>query len=610
MIENSSPLQPSARAAGRQDGANCPAARRNELADMPAAGQLHRYVAPVLHTATCLSVLERLFAHAELAAIPVVDEGNTPFALIERHAFIEFFGRAFARELYSKKTLQQLATLAPVIDCQPLRIDVATHIDDIAQILIDAGLQRMTSGFIVTADTSYVGLANAHDLLHQITQRKQSELYYLAHYDALTQIPNRMLLTDRLQQACRESARNGAVIGLMFVDLDRFKQVNDSMGHGFGDCLLRAVAARLQNCVRACDTVARLGGDEFAILLDGIDDPATASLLGQRVLDAMQAPFTVLERELFITASIGLALYPQDDGNCENLLAKADAAMYDAKSNGRNTFRQYAPGLSMYSVERLSLETDLRHALDNSELVLHYQPQICLASGQVVGVEALVRWQHPTRGLLPPIHFIAIAEESGLIVAIGYWVLREACRQQVEWRRQGLAPLRMSVNISAVQFQQSDFSARVQQVLLETGIDPGHVELELTESIVMHHAAAVLGTLNALKSIGLQLAIDDFGTGFSSLSYLRRFPVDRLKIDQSFIRDIEKLPVNESIVRAIAALAKSLSLEIVAEGTETQSELTFVKACGCDEAQGYFYSRPLPPTELLNWLALPRLHTE
>jgi EAL domain-containing protein (putative c-di-GMP-specific phosphodiesterase class I) len=337
--------------------------------------------------------------------------------------------------------------------------------------------------------------------------------------------------------------------------------------------------------------------------MDGLGHTDAAHQLGERVLAAMQMPFVIQGRELFITASIGLALYPFDDDNCENLLAKADAAMYDAKANGRNAFRHYAPGLSIYSAERLSLETELRYALDNNELVLHYQPQICLANGRVVGVEALVRWQHPTRGLLAPIHFIGIAEESGLIVGIGYWVLREACRQQQEWVRHGLAPLRMSVNISAVQFQQPDFSMRVQQVLRETGIDAAHVELELTESIVMHHAAAVLGTLNTLKGLGLRLAIDDFGTGFSSLSYLRRFPVDRLKIDQSFIRDIEKLPVNESIVRAIAALAKSLSLEIVAEGTETQTELSLVKAVGCHEAQGYFYSKPLPAPALVQWLA-------
>jgi diguanylate cyclase (GGDEF)-like protein len=580
--------------------------RRHELPDVPSASQLYRYVEPILNTAFCVNVLDRLFEDAALSAIPIVDAANTPYALIERHAFIEFFGRPFARELYAKKTLEQLTMIATAIDAQPIVVDIATTIDDVAQILIAAGLQRMSSGFIVTAEGKYTGIANAHDLLHQITQRKQSELYYLAHYDPLTQIPNRMLLNDRLQQACLESARSGGLVGLMFVDLDRFKQVNDSMGHYFGDCLLRAVAERLQSCVRKCDTVARLGGDEFAILMDGLEHAQAAHGLGQRVLDAMQLPFTIMERELFVTASIGIALYPDDDADAGNLLAKADAAMYTAKSNGRNTFRHYAPGQSIYSADRLSLETDLRHALTNNELVLFYQPQICLSSGGVVGVEALVRWQHPTRGLLAPLHFIAIAEESGLIVNIGYWILREACRQQMEWVEQGHAPLRMSVNISAVQFQQLDFSARVRGVLAETGIDPAYVELELTESIVMHHAAAVLGTLNELKTIGLQLAIDDFGTGFSSLSYLRRFPVDRLKIDQSFIRDIEKLPVNESIVRAIAALAKSLSLEIVAEGTETQTELAFVKACGCDEAQGYFYSRPLPPAALLSWLATPR----
>jgi diguanylate cyclase (GGDEF)-like protein len=597
------------RAVGARDTALQAQARPHwpELPEAPAAAQLHRHVVPASLSEPCSRVLDRLFAEPELAAIPVVDAYSQPVALIERHAFIEFFGRAFARELYSKKTIEQLCAGVGPIDIQPLRIDAATSIDDIARILIDAGLQRMTSGFIVTAGGEYLGLANAHDLLQQITQRKQAELYHLAHYDALTNIPNRMLFTDRLQQACRESKRSGAPIGLMFVDLDRFKQVNDSMGHYFGDCLLRAVAERLQNCVRGCDTVARLGGDEFAILLDGIEHPDAARQLGERVLAAMQTPFVIHDRELFTTASIGLALYPFDDDNCENLLAKADAAMYSAKANGRNAFRPYAPGLSIYSEEHLSLETDLRYALDNEELVLHYQPQICLATGRVVGVEALVRWQHPLRGLLAPIHFIGLAEESGLIINIGYWVLREACRQQREWIANGVPPLRMSVNISAVQFQQVDFSARVQQVLQETGIDPAHLELELTESIVMHHAAAVLGTLKALKELGLRLAIDDFGTGFSSLSYLRRFPVDRLKIDQSFIRDIEKLPVNESIVRAIAALAKSLSLEIVAEGTETQSELSFVKEVGCHEAQGYFYSKPLPAPALLEWLERPAL---
>ena len=575
--------------------------RRIELQAAPSAAHLHRYVIPLSHTELCLVVLDRLLEDTALLAIPVIDTVNAPFALIERHSFIEYFSRPFARELFGKMSLAVMASNTSVVDCQPIVVDVSTPIDDIAQILIAAGLQRMNSGFIVTAEDQYVGVANAHDLLHQITQRKQSELYYLAHYDQLTQLANRMLLTDRLQQACRESVRSGEIVGLMFIDLDRFKQVNDSMGHRFGDCLLRAVAERLQSCVRECDTVARLGGDEFAILMDGIDGAHGANCLGQRVIDTMQQPFLIMDMELFITASIGIALYPSDGTDASNLLAKADAAMYAAKSSGRNALRNYAPDLSMYSVDRMSLETDLRHALLNSELVLHYQPQICLASGKVVGVEALVRWKHPTRGLLAPAHFIDIAEESGLIINMGYWVLREACKQQMIWVQQGLKSLRMSINISAVQFQQADFSERVENILIETGIDPIHVELEMTESIVMQNAAAVLSTLNTLKKLGLQLAIDDFGTGFSSLSYLRRFPVDRLKIDQSFIRDIEKHPVNESIVRAIVALAKSLSLELIAEGAETKSELEFVKGCGCNEAQGYIYSRPLPSGEFQEW---------
>ena len=603
-MNNHSPSKQSpTTAADALDLARSTQKRSNELPDAPSAGQLHRYTAPALYTSPSSDVLNRFFKDASLNAVPAVDIKNRPCALIERHSFIEFFSRPFSRELYAKKTIEELAEVTSAIDCQPMIVDASTTIDDIAQILIAAGLQRMGSGFIVTVEGVYVGVANAHDLLHQLTQRKQSELYHLAHFDQLTQLPNRMVLKDRLEHACRESTRSGALVGLMFVDLDRFKQVNDTMGHSFGDCLLRAVAERIQACMRDCDTAARLGGDEFAVLLEGLKDTQSADCIAQRILDAMQLPFVIMGRELFTTASIGVAFFPSDDTDIENLLAKADAAMYSAKSSGRNTFRHYAPGLAMYSVERLSIETDLRRALVNNELVLHYQPQICLATGQVVGVEALVRWQHPTRGLLAPIHFISIAEESGLIVNIGYWILREACQQQMDWVRQGHASLRMSVNISAVQFEQADFSDCVRRVLQETGINPQHLELEMTESMVMHHAGAVLNTLNTLKGLGLQLAIDDFGTGFSSLSYLRRFPVDRLKIDQSFIRDIEKQPVNESIVRAISALAKSLSLEIVAEGTETQAELTFVESCGCDEAQGYFYSRPLPPSELLCWLA-------
>jgi EAL domain-containing protein (putative c-di-GMP-specific phosphodiesterase class I) len=307
-------------------------------------------------------------------------------------------------------------------------------------------------------------------------------------------------------------------------------------------------------------------------------------------------------RELVVTLSIGIAIYPRDDTDVGVLLSKADAAMYEVKANGRNGFRTYIPGLSMYSLEHMSLESDLRNALDNGELVLHYQPQISLLNDQVVGVEALVRWQHPKLGMISPTHFIPIAEESGQIIAIGKWILREACLQHRQWIEQRLPALRMAVNISALQFRQADFSREVRKIIEETGMDPYFIELELTESIVMQDVGTVLDTLQDLKRLGVRLAIDDFGTGFSSLSYLRRFPIDRLKIDQSFVRGIEQMPVNESIVRAIAALAQSLSLEITAEGTETEAELALVRACKCNEAQGYRYARPLAAAEFLEWL--------
>jgi len=568
----------------------------------PTVAQLHRYVPPVAETTHCVDVLDAFLDDRQIYALPVTDASNRPVALIERHAFIEFFSRRFVPEVHGRKSIVQLIESMPEVGRTPLVVGADTSIDDVARIIIDMGMQHMVSGFIVTENDCYAGIANGHDLLNEITQRKQAELYYLAHYDALTGVPNRMLFNDRLSQACREAARKGTQVGLMYVDLDRFKQVNDSMGHSLGDLLLCAVAERLQGCARDCDTVARLGGDEFAVLMDDLGEPGAAEVVARRVVEAMQLPFTLMEHELFITASIGIAIYPRDDVDVGGLLAKADAAMFELKRNGRNGYRHYSPGLSMYSLDRLSLETDLRNAIEGNEFVLHYQPQVSLATGRTIGVEALIRWRHPKRGLVSPAQFIEIAEESGLIVRIGEWVLREACRQLREWRDAGLPPLRMAVNVSSLQFQQENFCHTVRTIIEEAGIDPALIELELTESIVMHHAASVLGTLERLKKVGVMLAIDDFGTGFSSLSYLRRFPIDRLKIDQSFVRDIERMPVNESIVRAIAALAQSLSLEIVAEGTETEAELAVLKTCHCDEAQGYHFMRPAPAGEFVSWL--------
>lgn len=411
-----------------------------------------------------------------------------------------------------------------------------------------------------------------------------------------------MLMNDRLHMACREAKRNGTQVGLMFVDLDRFKQINDTMGHGFGDLLLQAVAERLESCIRCNDTVARLGGDEFAVLLVNMPNAREAEITARRIVDYFRLPFSILEREIFITASLGIAIYPVDEEESSNLLAKADAAMYEAKQSGRNAFRTYAPGLAMGLMDHLSLESDLRHAIARHELVLHYQPQVSVASGKTIGVEALIRWQHPQRGLLSPAAFIRIAEESGLIIDIGNWVLREACRQQRAWALSHNPPLRMAINISAVQFRRKNFTENVRRIIQETGIDPCYIELELTENNAMHHADDVLNTLRELKRIGVKLAIDDFGTGFSNLSYLQRFPIDRLKIDQSFIRGIENLPANKSIVQAIVSLAKSLSLETVAEGVETAAEFELTSASGCDEIQGYFHARPMPAEDLLVWL--------
>jgi len=572
------------------------------MQEAPSVRPLHQMLPATTYGTSCSDILNLFLQDVSLYAIPVISSLGIPCALVERHSFIEYFSRPYSIDIFGKKPLSQLTEIETIVNRKPVVVDADTSIDDVAAIIIAAGMQHMVSGFIVTEHGKYLGVANGHGLLNHITQRKQSELYYLAHYDQLTRIPNRMLFNDRLQMACRESRRSGTLVGLMFVDLDRFKQINDTMGHSFGDLLLRAVAERLEYCIRGNDTVARLGGDEFAILLQNLQNAGDAQLTAQRVVDHFRLPFQILEREIFITASLGIAIYPRDEDDSDNLLAKADAAMYEAKQSGRNAFREYAPGLSMHSMDHLSLEADLRQAVANNELVLHFQPQVNVATGKIIGVEALIRWQHPTRGLLPPSAFIGIAEDSGLIIDIGNWVLREACQQQRAWALCHVPPLRMAINISAVQFRRANFTKIVRGIIEECGIDPNFLELELTESIAMHDADNVLNTLHELKQIGVKLAIDDFGTGFSNLSYLQRFPIDRLKIDQSFVRGIENMPANKSIVQAIVSLARSLSLETVAEGVESAIEYAHTSACACDEIQGFFHARPMPADELLIWL--------
>ncbi len=577
--------------------------------ECPTVAQVYRSVPPLPIEETCQTVLARFFTDAALYALPVVDARQVPVALIERQQYVEYFGKPFSHELYGRRSIAQFMRLVPrIVNEDPIVVSASTSIDDIATIIIDRGMQHMVSGFIVAADGRYAGIANGHDLLNEITQRKQAELYYLAHYDQLTGLPNRMLFADRLDQACREAGRRKSLVALMFIDLDRFKQVNDSLGHSAGDQLLRDVAQRLGNSARDCDTVARLGGDEFAIIAEDLHEGEDAERLAERIVVALRGPFNLMGQEVCISASVGIAIYPRDDAEVSGLLAKSDAAMFEKKRNGRNGFRRYTEGLHIGSIDRLALETDLRRAVEQGEFALHFQPQINLATGQVIGVEALVRWRHPVRGLLSPGQFIEIAEETGLIVPLGLWVLRQACLQARVWAEAGAPRLRVSINVSAMQFREPGFCRSVENVVKEAGIDPACIELELTESIVMHHGGEVQLTLEKLKGIGVHLAIDDFGTGFSSLSYLRRFPIDRLKIDQSFTRDIDRTPVNESIVRAVVALARSLSLDLTAEGAETEAEVAALRACGCNEAQGYFFLRPSTAESFMAWLKQRQNH--
>jgi diguanylate cyclase (GGDEF)-like protein len=568
----------------------------NKNDENPTVIRLLKYTPPVEESVSCLEVLELFQENSGIFAIPVVNRDNIPSGIVDRHSFVESFIKPYTREIYGKKKISGFMNKSPIV------VDNETSIDDIARIIIDAGMQHMVSGFIATENGQYIGIANGHDLLNEITQRKQANLFYLAHFDQLTKLPNRVLFLDRLAMAIIESGRQKTQIGLLFIDLDNFKHFNDSMGHGFGDKLLSAVATRLASCARECDTVARLSGDEFTIMMENVNSQGDLDILCNRILEAMKQPLQIMGREVFITASIGTAMCPGDDDEPTGLLVKADAAMYEAKRSGRNTFRHYTSGMNLYSFDRMSLETDLRMALERDEFELYYQPQVALDTGKIVGNEALIRWRHPDRGLLFPIHFIEIAEETGLIVPIGKWVLEEACRQHMTWIENGLEPMCMSVNISAMQFYQTDFCEMVRSIIAETGIHPMLLELELTESLCMHDVDSVLKKLHELHDFGVKLAIDDFGTGYSNLSYLRRFPIDRLKVDQSFIRHIEREPVNVEIVRAIAALGKSMSLELVAEGVETDSELALAQSSGCEFVQGYRFSKPLPADELELWV--------
>ena len=460
---------------------------------------------------------------------------------------------------------------------------------------------------------------------HDITIQKRAEeqIAQMAYFDVLTNLPNRYLFKDRLNQAILYAEKYKKLLAIIYLDLDEFKRVNDTFGHNFGDKILQAVSDRLEKSIRKIDTlsriegdglettVARLGGDEFTILLRELKENKDASRVAQRIVDLFSQPFHIENRLIFITTSIGMALYPNDGQDVDTLLKNADTAMYHAKEKGRNHFQFFSEHMNIEVLERFSMENSLRNAADKKDFQLYYQPQFDSSTGRIIGVEALIRWMHPEKGMLLPDTFIPISEDSGLIMPIGSWVLRTACEQNKAWQIEGFPPIYVTVNISGIQFRQKNFLESVAQTLLDTGLEPQYLELELTESILMEPTETTFNTLNELKATGVRIAIDDFGKGYSSLGYLKRLPIDTLKIDRSFVHDIISNPDDRAIVRAIISLARSLNLKVIAEGVETHEQLSYLQEQGTDGIQGFLLSEPITPNSFTQLLKKEcRLHPD
>jgi diguanylate cyclase (GGDEF)-like protein/PAS domain S-box-containing protein len=439
-----------------------------------------------------------------------------------------------------------------------------------------------------------------HDV--SVARAIEAEMSHLAQHDTLTKLPNRTLLQDRLSQAITTAGRNGTRIAVLFLDLDGFKHINDSLGHDIGDKLLQSVAKRLLASVRTSDTVSRIGGDEFVVLLSEVAHAGDAGVKAGKILAALNAPLEIDQHNLRVTASIGVTTYPEDGQETAMLIKNADLAMYQAKENGRNNYQFFEKDMNVRALERQSIEENLCFALDRGELVMHYQPKISLTTGEITGVEALIRWQHPERGLIGPLQFISVAEDCGLMLPIGNWVLRESCRQAKAWQDAGLRPIEMAVNVSSVEFRNEDFLEGVRAILEETGLSPHYLGLELTESVLMQHAKFTIPVLKKLKAMGVRLAIDDFGTGYSSLSYLRQFPIDTLKVDQSFVHGINADTDDATIINAVINMGSNLNHRVIAEGVETVEQVAFLQAHGCDEGQGFYFSRPVPASQFAKLL--------
>jgi diguanylate cyclase (GGDEF)-like protein len=513
-------------------------------------------------------------------------------------------GNSLQREIESPSPSAQeiLATLTEVSSINekltPIEnqfVDALSEASRAAYQLLQAILFAATPGLLI------LGTVLSLRILQQ-RKREIDRVHHIAFHDDLTALPNRLMFIERLDQALGRHRRAKMTLAILYMNLDRFKVINDSLGHEAGDILLCLVADRLRAQLREGDSLARVGGDEFVVLIENYDNSIGLSACAQRFVEQLGAPFLLGKKDCHVTVSIGISTFPADGSDSQSLLKAADVAMYRAKETGRNSYQYYLPSMNVHTLERLELESDLRHALERGEFFLHYQPKVEIASGLITGVEALLRWKHPVRGLVPPLDFIPLAEETGLIVPIGEWVLATACARTKSWQGRGLPKLSVAVNLSARQFADTMLLAKLTRIIHASGLDPSLLELEITESVVMSNGESAVSVLGKLKSIGVQIAIDDFGTGYSSLAYLKRFPIDILKVDRSFIRDIPADSGDMKITRAIIAMAHGLRLKVVAEGVETAEQMEFLGSQSCDAVQGYFLYRPLQEEELADAL--------
>lgn len=559
---------------------------------------LLRHIPSVNETASCLDVLDRFHEDKMLYALPIVNHANQPVGLVARQQFTEYFSKPFSKELQGKKLISTL------MDHNFIAVDKTAGIEEVARITLDAGMQHMVSGFIITDHGLYFGMANGYDLLNEITTLKQKQLFDLAHFDHLTGLPNRRLLLDRIQHALATLTPNQRQGALLFIDLDHFKTINDTLGHPSGDLLLQLVGQRLISCVRQTDTVARIGGDEFVVMLEGLSEHDETSAtqietVGEKILATLAQPYQLGESKYRVTPSIGATRFNDARHSPDELMKQADIAMYQAKKAGRNTLRFFDLHMQKNIEDRAFLENELRTALDKKQFQLHYQIQVDSLQNPL-GAEALIRWKHPERGMVSPAQFIPLAEETRLIIPMGLWILDTACAQIKAWQNNPhTRQLVLAVNVSAKQFHHADFVPQVLATLRHHAIPPHLLKLELTESMLVDNIEDTIRTMNLLKEIGIRISLDDFGTGYSSLQYLRLLPLDQLKIDQSFVRDLDvNSRSGNTIVRTIIAMAQSLGLEVIAEGVETEQQKQLLQSYGCAHYQGYLFGKPVPVEQL------------